>query len=411
MINIVSTNLALMSFFLATASNMQDKVEQFRDEGFGLFIHWGPVAQIGKEISWPVCEASEEFRDEYFSLYKTFNPEKFNPQEWAKLSKKAGMRYVVFTTKHHAGFNMFDTALSDYNIMNTPYGKDICAQLAEAFRKEGISVGWYYSPPDWHYFYKTGVKGSYRKGGPISNYKEPYGTKNLTLLEYELGQMEELFTKYGDIDLVFFDTLGWDATPLKEKVWEIKPEVVVTRSEIPTPEQSIPDEAPEGVWETCMTMGGQWAYKPDDNYKSVKQLVHNLVRIRATGGNYLLNVGPKADGTLPEPQVEILEKLGEWNKVNDEAIHEVRPWNTCREDDIWFTKKKDQNIVYAFFLELPEQNLVTIKALKDMDVKSVEMLGANKKLNWTKGEDGLKIEFPDSDELSEAYTYTLKLEQ
>ena len=389
----------------AQMGNSETSEEEFVDWGFGLFIHWGPVAQIGREISWPVRDASEEFRKKYFSLYQTFDPVKFNPERWAKLAKGAGMQYVVFTTKHHAGFCMFDTEYTDYDIMHTPYGKDLTAHLAEAFRKEGIAVGWYYSPADWHYQYKTGMKGRYERGPAVAKYKKPYGTHGLTLLEYERRQIEELLTNYGEIDLMWYDGNG---TGLKEHTWRVKPDVFIARSEIATPEQRLPSKPLGGPWETCMTMGRQWAYKPDDEYKSVTELVHNLVKIRAMGGNYLLNVGPKADGALPQPQVEILKGLAEWMDVNGEAIHGVRGWKTHREGDAWFTFKKDGSAVYAVLLEWPEGPELTMESLRRVPITGVRLLGAADKPEWSKSEEGLTVRLP-TDRRPCRHAFTLKL--
>jgi len=395
------------------SKNKKASIEEFRDAGFGLFIHWGPNSQIGNEISWPVNNASQEFRDKYFSLYKEFNPEKFTPERWAILARRAGMEYVVFTTKHHDGFCMYDSKYTDYDIMNTPYGKDITAEVAKAFRDNDISIGWYYSPPDWYYHYKTGVSGSYRKGGPLSKYNKPFGTMNLTLLEYELEQIKELLTNYGEIDMMWYDNLGIDTEPLKGRTWELKPKVFINRSEIPTPEQNIPQDPPVGPWETCMTMGEQWSYKPNDQYKSVEEIIHNLVKIRAMGGNYLLNVGPKPNGELPSPQVEILRKLGSWNAVNGEAIHGVREWSITNEDKVWFTRKKDANILYAVVLDGSDEKL-TIESLYKkrrggkVKVLNVKMLGTKENLDWQQDEEGLAIEVPA--EKPSKYAYTLKIE-
>jgi len=381
--------------------NKKASEEKFMDWGFGLFIHWGPVAQIGKEISWPVHDASQEFRDKYFSLYKTFNPVKFNPERWAELAKDAGMEYVVFTTKHHAGFCMYDSKYTDYDIMNTPYGKDITARVGQAFRDENVAVGWYYSPSDWHYLYKTGHKGKYDYGMVVPKHTKPYGTHNLTLLEYERKQIEELLTNYGKTEVMWYDG---NATGLKKHTWKLAPDVLIARSVIKTPEQKLPKKPLEGPWETCMTMGRQWDYKPNDNYKSVTQLVHNLVKIRAMGGNYLLNVGPKPDGTLPEPQVRILKGLARWMKTNAEAIHGVRAWKTPQEGDVWFTRKKDRSAVYAVMLRWPEKSRVMFKTLKDVPVKSVRLLGMSDELEWEKGGKGLSVHLPSAKPCDHAWT-------
>ncbi|MEF8788309.1 MAG: alpha-L-fucosidase, partial [Planctomycetota bacterium] len=313
--------MAVMSPLAAAASgNRPSSTERFRDMGFGLFIHWGSVSQTGKEISLCLYDTSDDFREKYFNLYKTFNPKDFEPKRWARLARGAGMKYVVFTTKHHDGFCMFESAYTDYDIMNTPYERDITGQIADAFRGQDMAIGWYYSPADWHYLFVTNRGSSYDYWMSPEEHDEPYGTQGLPLLEYEKRQIRELLANYGDIDIMWYDGPGEE---LAEFTWELKPEVFIARARgtgIPTPEQEVPKpgEAPEGAWETCMTMGGQWAYKPNDRYKSARELVHKLVKIRAMGGNFLLNVGPKPDGTLPEPQVKLLKKLGRWMDVNAE---------------------------------------------------------------------------------------------
>jgi len=392
--------------------NRAASAEAFTDWGFGLFIHWGPVAQMGKEISWPVHRASEAFRDKYFSLYKTFNPAKFAPERWARLAKHAGMKYVVFTAKHWDGFCMFDSKYTEFDIMNTPYGQDICAQLADAFHKEGIALGWYYGPVDWHYLYKMGTKGVYQHNVPLRKYKKPFGTHDLALVPYELKQIGELLSNYGKVAVMWYDWYG-DCTALKRHTWTLQPDVFIARSEIATPEQRIPKpgKAPKGPWETCMTMGRQWAYRPNDTYKSVTQLVHILVKVRAMGGNYLLNVGPKADGTLPEPQVDILKGLAEWMDVNAEAIHGVRRWKTTREGDLWFTRKKDGSALYAVLLRWPDGPELTVSSLKGAPVKGVRLLGTPRDLKWHRGKKGLTVRLPEEQPGKHAFTLEVALQK
>ncbi len=375
----------------AEEGNKPEALQDFRDAGFGLFIHWGPVAKIGKEISWPVKDASEAFRDRYFSLYKGFNPERFRPRRWAKLARKAGIRYVVFTAKHHAGFCMFASDYTDYDIKETPYGRDICLQLAEAVRAEGLKLGWYYSPADWHYQYANGFSGEYERGPAIKKFRIPHGRHQLPLLEYELAQIRELLMHYGPVDIMWYDG---NPTGLKKPTWWIAPNAVIVRGVLPTPEQTIPDTPPEGAWETCMTMGNQWAYKPDDHYKSVTTIVHNLIKIRAKGGNYLLNVGPKADGSLPDAQVRILHELGRWMDRNAEAIHGTRPWKTSREGDIWFVSNKKKDTIYVMLLKWPDAPQVTMEALSGVSVERISMLGRSEALDWRQSEVGLTVDMP-----------------
>jgi alpha-L-fucosidase len=375
--------------------NKEASIEWFRDLGFGLFISWEPSSQVGAEMSWPLVGSSKEFQDKYYSLYKTFNPTKFNPIEWAALAKQAGIKYIVFTTQHFNGFNMFDTAFSDFNIMNTPYRKDITDQLARAFRKEDIAIGWYYGVSNWHYYYETDmpeIYGSYDTSVNLEKYKKPYGPQRKTLLECELGQMKELLTQYGHIDIMWFDTSPRSAKPLKELCWNLQPDIFIDRSEIVTPEQCVPEDPPKEVWESCMTMEWQWGYQPFAEYVSTKEIINNLIKIRAGGGNLLINVGPKPDGELPNSQVEILRDLGLWNMINEEAIYKVRRWVITNERNIWFTKKCDEDTVYAFVTPSWEWNkpktfnLKSVKATKDTTIR---VLGQSKEFKWQQDSKGL----------------------
>jgi len=399
----------------AAAGNNLSSTERFQDMGFGLFIHWGPVAQTGQEISLSLKDnPSREYVKKYFNLYKTFNPTKFSPRRWARLASGAGMRYVVFTTKHHDGFCMYDSDYTEYDIMHTPYGEDITAQVAEAFRAEDIAIGWYYSPADWRYLYVNGQKDGFDNQDywmKPSDYPGPYGTKGLSLLEYEKRQIRELLTNYGDIEIMWYDGPG---KALARHTWELKPDVFIARARgagIPTPEQKIPEpgKAPEGAWETCMTMGQQWAYKPDDNYKSARTLVHTLVKIRAMGGNLLLNVGPRPDGTLPDPQVERLEKLGRWMDVNRTAIHDVRAWKTPREGRTWFTAADDGTTVYAVMTQWPDGGSIALESFAGHEVKSVQLCGAPQDPEWEIAAKALKVNLPDEKPCRHAYTLEIQL--
>jgi len=357
-----------------------------------------------------VVDASQDFREKYFNLYKTFNPTEFNPDRWARLARNAGMKYVVFTTKHHDGFCMYDSAYTDYDITNTPYARDITVQVAEAFRAEDIAIGWYYSPADWHYLYVHGHESGYDYSMKPGDYDAPYGTKDLPLLEYEKRQVEELLTRYGHVDIMWYDGPG---KALADHTWKLRPDVFVARARgagIPTPEQQVPEpgEAPEGAWETCMTMGDQWAYRPNDSYKSARQLIHTLVKIRAMGGNFLLNVGPKPDGTLPEPQVKLLEEMSTWMDVNAGAIHGVRPWKKPRENDTWFTAADGGQTVYAILTRWPDDGEVTLEALGDEQVKNIRLCGAPGALEWNAAEDSIRVTLPPEKPCK--YSYALEIQ-
>jgi alpha-L-fucosidase len=341
------TLVFILSFYLLTAvygeqtSNKPAREQWFIDMGFGMFIHWSMDSQLGAVISHSMAGASEDYLQRYiYELPKSFNPRKFYPDDWAILAKLAGMKYVVFTAKHHSGFCMWYTKTTDFNIMNTSFKQDILKEVLNAFRKQGLAIGIYFSPEDFHFFYENHI--------PVGRLQDPhhYPVNNSELMAYDKAQIKELLTGYGNIDILFFDG---PAEELKEYAWQIQPEVVVTRGQMQTPEQNIPDKPIAGPWEACFTMGTDWQYKPtNDPQKSGTEIINMLIETRAKGGNLLLNVGPKPDGELQIEQEALLREVALWNLVNQEAIHAIRPWEIIKEGDIWFTKAKDQNIVYAF---------------------------------------------------------------
>ena len=253
----------------AKRGNDARKTEIFRDAGLGLFIHWGINSQMGTEISWPLYHASDDYIEKYYALAKTFNPAEFDPAEWARLAKLAGMEYVVFTAKHHDGYCMYDTAYSDFKITNGPYGKDIALMVAEAFRKEGILAGFYYSPGDFRYQYLTGLR-ERELYEPNFAAAALFGPRQKSFIDYERGQVEELLTRYGDIFQLWFDG---KCEPLKEKAWQVKPDVFIGRGEIPTPEQAIPGKSQDEAWESCLTTSVQWSYSPYPDIRTPAEVV------------------------------------------------------------------------------------------------------------------------------------------
>jgi len=369
-------------------SNDPAKTEIFRDAGLGLFIHWGPNSQVGTEISWPLFNASDEFIRKYYGLAGTFNPTAFDPGEWARLAKLAGMEYVVFTAKHHDGFCMFDTALSDFKITRTPYGRDIAGQIADAFRKEGFLVGFYYSPGDFRYQWETGERtGHIYEPGFAS--LAPFGPKKLGFLDYERGHIEELLTRYGDIFMLWFDG---KCEPLKKHAWRVRQDVFIGRGEIPTPEQEIPGEATDEAWESCLTTSYQWSYLPGAVVRPSSEIIENLVHIRARGGNMLLNIGPRPDGRIAPADEDVLRDLGLWMMLYGEAVRGVRPWSVTNEGDVWFTQKRAEGTVYAL-ARLDERNSRTLllKSVTATPGTKVALLGQEGDLPWEQTAGGLKI--------------------
>jgi alpha-L-fucosidase len=323
------------------SSNLPEREQWFMDAGFGMFIHWSLDSQLGAVISHSMAGASDDYLDRFVhELPATFNPKKFDPDSWAVLAKLAGMKYVVFTTKHHSGFCMWNTKTTGFNIMNTPFKRDITKEIFDAFRKQGIAVGIYFSPEDFHNLYENKI--------PIGRLQHPmhYPKNNPGLMELDKAQIKELLTNYGKIDVLFFDG---PAEGLKEYAWQLQPDVVVTRGQMQTPEQKLPDKPMTGPWEACFTMGTDWQYKPtNDPHKSGTEIINMLIEIRAKGGNLLMNIGPKPDGEIQIEQEALLREVALWNFVNQEAIHDIRPWEIIREGNIWFTKSKETKAVYAF---------------------------------------------------------------
>ncbi|WP_236621498.1 alpha-L-fucosidase [Rhodopirellula sallentina] len=318
--------------------NDPQREEEFMDWGLGMFVHWSIDSQLGSVISHSMDYASNDYLDRYINeLPRTFNPTSYDPDKWMSIAKLAGMKYMVFTTKHHSGFCMWDTKTTDFNIMNTPYGKDIVRQYVDACRRHDIKVGFYYSPEDFAFMFRKGVPA---RGGKAA------GRVQEELIAYTKKHLDELLLNYGEIDMVFLD--GGHKEELTQYVHSIAPNCLVTRGEMATPEQRLPKTAIPGPWETCFTLGNQWQYKPtNEDYKSGTQLINMLIETRAKGGNLLINMGPKPNGEIPTAQEERFRELALWMFVNDEAIHDIRPCVNAGDQDAWYTTSKDGRYVYA----------------------------------------------------------------
>ncbi len=385
------------------SGNDKVKTEWFKNQGLGLFIHWSMDSQLGSVISHSMVGASNDYLKRYINdLPKTFNPTHFNPDEWARQAKMAGVRYMVFTTKHHSGFCMFETKTTDFNIMNTPYGKDITKEVVDAYRRWGIAIGFYFSPDDFWLLHRQShnVSRARPEANPLNNDE---------LMEHNKAQITELLNNYGDIDLMFFDG---EAEGLKQLTWELSPKTLVTRGDMATPEQTIPEKAMSGPWEACFTLGTQWSYKPThETYKSGSELINMLIETRAKGGNLLLNVGPKLDGELPIQQTDRMQELALWLFVNHEAIYDIRPLPLIKEGltldhEVWYTKSKDGDTVYAIITGKPwskgERKVISLKNIQATEQTEVEILGqsgevleyhpnVNPKASWTQDNDYLHI--------------------
>ena len=383
----------------AGSLNKPERLEWFRDQGFGLFIHWSVDSQTGVVISHSLAGADEAYTSRFFNLLpKTFNPRKFYPQDWAALARLAGIRYVVFTAKHHSGFAMWDTRTTDFGIMNTPFKSDITREILEAFRSQGIWPGIYFSPDDFSWLWRNKI--DVQRG--ISSVQP---RNNPGLMKLDLDQVRELMTNYGPIDIAFFDG---EPDQLRELAWKLQPDVVVTRGAIQTPELYVPGIPLEGPWEANFTMGTAWQYQPqNESYKTGGQVIDILVETRAKGGNLLLNIGPKPDGELPIEQEERLREVALWMQVNQECIYGVRPWVITNEQNIWFTRAKNEDTVYAIVKQQPrwvrgEWREFLLKSVAATDRTQVSVLGQNGRVleyrpevnpapSFKQGSDGLHI--------------------
>jgi len=333
-----------------------DRLAWHREAKFGMFIHWGPYSVAGVEASWPIMTPSGEISEaEYRALPSRFNPTLFDPNTWVDLARNAGQRYMVFTTKHHDGFCMFDSDYTSYKITHTPYGKDIVRELADACHAKQMALGFYYSPPDLNH---PGFRDTSRLSS--TNYRgEPERPEWPLYLEYMGLQLHELLTKYGPVAELWFDSddpntqARYDGQRFVDEVRKLQSATLVNNrlgvpGDFATPEQFIPRTIPvKGIrldspdhtaadkqaitvprpedfqpWEACMTINDTWAYRPKDrNFKSSDTLIYSLVEIISRGGNFLLDVGPQPDGRIQEEFVERLEAVGRWTRKNAAAIY------------------------------------------------------------------------------------------
>ena len=365
--------------------------------------------------------------EEYQQYAKEFNPVKYDAEEWVKMAKDAGMKYIVITSKHHDGFAMFETEASKWDIVDAaPYGKDVLKPLAEACKKHGIKLGFYYSQAqDWNnpggsVGRKVATEGWLnRDSAKIDAYTLEHNghwdpaQMTSTMSEYidnvAVPQVKELLTNYGDIAVLWWDTPVDMTDEYAEKLQallKLQPNIITNNrlkrpnypGDTQTPEQKIPnlDELDGKDWETCMTMNGTWGYKSyDHNWKSAETLIRNLIDITSKGGNYLLNVGPKADGTFPEVSIERLKEIGEWMKVNSEAIYATKAspleplsWGRC-------TMKENENntILYFSVFDWPSDGKLFVPGLKN-EILSSKLLINNEPIEVNVAGEGITISLP-----------------
>ncbi len=444
---------------------VQQNLNEWKGLKFGLLMHWGTYSEWGIVESWSLCPEDEgwcerrgpsasnwfEYQQAYQNLQTTFNPVKFNPERWSAAANAAGMRYVVFTTKHHDGFCMFDTHQTDYKITDPrcPFSKnpraDVTKAIFEAFRAEGFKVGAYFSKPDWHsdnfwwpYFPPKDRNINY----DLKKYPERYQA----FKDYTFNQLEELCSRYGRLDLLWLDgawvrpaatidrTESWqkgipdgqdvDMDRIAAMARQRQPGIMIVDRWIPgpyenylTPEQGIPP-APLGVpWETCMTMGDSWSYIFKENYKSPRRLIHTLCDVVSKGGNLLLNIAPGPEGDWHPEAYERLRAIGEWMKVNSAAIYDTETPRSglFRKGNFAFTQ--NGNTLNAIYLAAPGETLmpdqILIQGITPKTGSELRLLGADKALVWRQTAKGvlawIPVELSRRPPCQYAWTFVLEL--
>lgn len=411
---LLAAAMALAASIPAQKDDKDSRMKWFREARFGMFIHWGlysiPAGKWGNSTGYGewIRESAHIPVGEYEKFQSQFNPTKFDADAWAKLAKRAGMKYVVITTKHHDGFGLFKSKLTDWDIEGTPYKKDIMAEIARAYRAQGFHIGWYHSIMDWHH-------PDYLPRRTWEVADRPNGNADFDRYNrYLQGQVSELLTNYGKIDLMWFDG-EWESTwnhkygqSLYDLCRKLQPQVIVNNrvdvgrggmggmsdagfaGDYGTPEQEVPEKGLPGVdWESCITTNDHWGYNAwDKNFKSGQELVRLLIDVVSKGGNLLLNVGPRSDGTLPPEQVERLEHIGKWMAVNGEAIYATKA-SPLGHVDFGRCTAKGKNL-YLHVYAKPKKGILEIPKLGSK-IASASVLGQGK-VPVSLGDHGVRVD-------------------
>ncbi|MBU2650970.1 MAG: alpha-L-fucosidase [Bacteroidetes bacterium] len=435
-------------YFPETDTMVLEKLDQWQNLKFGLLMHWGPYSQWGVVESWSICAEDEgwcrrnnpdyiAYKRDYENLKTTFNPVKFEPERWAEAARSAGMKYVVFTTKHHDGFCMFDTKYTDYKVTDPgcPFSVDkrsnITLEIFDAFRKEGLWTGAYFSKPDWHceyYWWPNFATPDRNVNYDIKAYSERWEN----YIEFTHNQLLELVSDYGKVDILWLDG-GWvrkksddeirrainspdfkftriqnqdiRMDELVQKVRQKQPGIIVVDRAVPginqnylTPENQVPEKMLPYPWESCIIAGGSWSWVPNAKYMSGRKVVHLLVDIVAKGGNLLLNIAPGPDGTWDPGAYDMLRETGEWMKLNSEAIYGTRPLYPYKEGKICLTRKNDGRTFLIYLADEGETDIPKVISLMQYcpeEGSIARLVGSEENLSWEKNGEGCVIHIPD----------------
>lgn len=373
---------------------LSKRIEDWKDLRFGMFIHWGPVSVKGTEIGW--SRGREIPVDEYDQLYKQFNPVNFNADEWVSIAKAAGMKYIVFTSKHHDGFCMWNTKYNDYNIMNSPFRRDVIKELAVACEKYNIALGIYHSTCDWHNpdFPLTSPGGRVRR--------ETFNLDRYT--EYLKNQSIEIIKNYGPLLVMWYDVpQEFDSIRgqgVINAIRNVQPNILINnrtgaKGDFDTPEQRLGGFQNDRPWETCMTIGRQWAWKPNEIVKSLEQCLQSLIRSAGGDGNLLFNVGPRPDGQIEPLQVDRLKEMGKWLEKFGYSIYETRGGPFKPTD--WGVSTRKGNKIFIHILNWFGNSPKIVLPDFGMNIKNCSLLDGGKVKCTRQKEGGFIIQFSSSD--------------
>lgn len=386
-----------------------ENLEKWRDQKFGVLFHWGLYSVPGIVESWQICSEGwitrpgeytyEGYKEWYWGLANVFNPTAFNPEQWADVMEDAGMKYMIFTTKHHDGFCMFDSRYTDFSIAKGPFAenprRDVARYVFDAFREKDFMIGCYFSKPDWHckWFWNP----YYATPNRMQNYKrEQHPDWWAKYQDFTKNQLTELMEDYGRFDILWLDG-GWitgeevylDDVLSKARAGRQQGLIAVDRTikgkneNYQTPERSIPDRQINHPWESCITLSHSWAWAPGAKYKTSNEVVNILAEITAKGGCLLLGVGPTPEGIIQPEVEESLKGVGKWLRANGKAIYSTRTTPYYHEGNVWFTADKDGRTLYAIYA-LPENEVLpgTIQWTGNVPEGNMVLLGNGRKVGY-----------------------------